>query len=71
MARSDLVLTAPSALAELGRVHFGLNSLPVPIKMSAHHINLTWHERFTEEPGHTWLRGLLSEVTRGLGGGRN
>jgi DNA-binding transcriptional LysR family regulator len=68
VAQSDLVLTAPSTLAELGRAQFGLEALAAPLKVPAHHVNMTWHERFTEEPGHTWFRTLLSEITRGLGG---
>ncbi|MFT3923321.1 MAG: LysR family transcriptional regulator [Myxococcales bacterium] len=67
VAHSDLVLTAPAALADLGAKHFELVALPAPVKLSVHQVNMTWHERFTEEPGHTWLRGMLSEVTRGIG----
>jgi hypothetical protein len=27
---------------------------------------MIWHPRFTEEPGHRWLRQLMIDVTKGV-----
>lgn len=64
IAKSDLIITAPSALAELAHPALGVISLPPPLPLPEHSINLVWHERFSKDPGHTWLRDLVAEVTR-------
>jgi DNA-binding transcriptional LysR family regulator len=59
VARSDLILTAPAALARLADGDLVV-ALPAPIPLPTHSINLVWHERFTKDPGHEWLRALLA-----------
>lgn len=56
VARSDLIMTAPSALVRLAPPDRSIVALPLP----GHSVNLVWHERFTKDPGHEWLRGLLA-----------
>lgn len=58
VARSDLILTAPAGLAKLA--DDSVVALPAPIPLPTHSINLVWHERFTKDPGHEWLRALLA-----------
>jgi DNA-binding transcriptional LysR family regulator len=67
LPQSDLVLTVPASLAEFGRANFSLVAVPVPVRLPTHHVNLTWHERFSQEPGLAWLREIMSEATRGIG----
>jgi len=62
LAQSDLVLTAPSSLANCSAAA-GLASRPVPLKIPNHAITMLWHPRFAEDPAHRWLRGLLLQVT--------
>jgi DNA-binding transcriptional LysR family regulator len=62
VAASDLVLTGPTALTRLEAP--GLTPTPVPLAMPPHSIDLVWHERYTQDPGHAWLRGLLARVAR-------
>jgi len=64
VAQSDLVLTGPTALAGLAAPGLKVVALPVPIKLPEPSINLVWHERFGNDPGHRWLRELTAEVGR-------
>jgi len=64
VAKSDLILTAPAALARLVPNGLAVVALKPPLRMPRHSINLVWHERFSKEPDHTWLRGMVTEVAR-------
>ena len=65
LAKSDLVLTAPSSLAKCS-AGSKLASRPVPLKIPEHAITMIWHPRFTEDPAHRWLRELMVDVTTAL-----
>ena len=62
VAKSDLILTAPAALARLVPDGLAVVALPPPLRLPRHSVNLVWHERFSKEPGHAWLRGTVAEV---------
>ncbi len=64
--RSDLLLTAPTALARLLPARTRVVALPAPLRLPQHALHMLWHERFSNEPGHAWLRGVLQDVTRAL-----
>jgi DNA-binding transcriptional LysR family regulator len=64
IARSDLILTAPSALARLIPRDFNVISLPPPLRLPGHSINLIWHERFTKDPSHAWLRSIVATIAK-------
>jgi DNA-binding transcriptional LysR family regulator len=66
VAQSDLVLTGPEALVSLAAPEMNVVALPVPIELPDPCINLVWHERFGNDPGHRWLRELTAEVARGV-----
>jgi DNA-binding transcriptional LysR family regulator len=62
VANSDLILTAPTALANLAPRDMPVIAVAAPLPLPDHSVHLVWHERFTNDPGHTWLRTLLAEV---------
>jgi DNA-binding transcriptional LysR family regulator len=64
VAKSDLVLTAPAALGRLIPGDLPVVALRPPLRLPRHTVNLTWHERFTKDTGHAWLRRLVTEVAR-------
>jgi len=66
VARSDLILTGPSSLARLLPAGGGVAVLPAPLRQQGHRVQLVWHERFTSDPGHAWLRELLGEASRNI-----
>lgn len=63
IARSDLVLTAPTALARVLPPNSPLAVLPAPLPLPEHAIAMIWHERFSEDPGHRWLREQIGAVS--------
>ncbi|MET0343182.1 MAG: LysR family transcriptional regulator [Polyangiales bacterium] len=66
VARSDLVLTAPAALAGALTPGMDVVVLAPPLPLPQHSISLAWHERLSSDPGHRWLRELLTEVARAV-----
>jgi DNA-binding transcriptional LysR family regulator len=65
--RSDLILTAPTSLELLLGPASRVECAPAPLPLPAHAVQMIWHERFTNDPGHTFLRELLIEVGATLG----
>lgn len=66
VARSDLVLTAPSRMIEA----VGLRALRVfepPLRIPTFTLWQVWHEGRRQEPAHAWLRQTLLEIARALG----
>lgn len=66
VAGSELILTAPASL-ERAVGHLGLVCVPPPIELPAHSVDMSWHQRFSDQGGHRWLREQLVAVTRGAG----
>ena len=60
---TDLLLTAPTSLSRLVADRFDLVVLEPPIPLPTHGVGMLWHERFTKEPAHAWLRGVLKQLT--------
>jgi len=62
--KSDLILTGPTALSELLPSRAKITVLPAPLRLPDHAIQLLWHERYSNEPGHAWLREVMIQVTQ-------
>jgi DNA-binding transcriptional LysR family regulator len=62
--KSDLILTGPTALGLLSASRSKVVVLPAPLRLPSHAITLLWHERFSNEPGHAWLREVMIAVTQ-------
>src|SRR3546814_9526097 len=63
--QSELILTAPSRLTGLLKTE-KVRILKPPITLPGFAVKQYWPERFHEDPGNRWLRGVLSRM-RGLG----
>jgi DNA-binding transcriptional LysR family regulator len=61
---SDLVLTAPAGLGRVASERVAVVPLPAELPVPSHAIDQVWHERFSSDAGHTWLRELLLETAR-------
>lgn len=61
-ARSDLVATVPTRLAQSVQSSLRLATFKLPIAVAAERIVLSWHPRFTGDAGHAWLRSYLKDV---------
>jgi len=69
VARTDLVLTAPSMLIAYFAELVPLRVLKPPIVLPTYPEEAYWHERYDADPAHRWLRELVARVTAGLGTG--
>ena len=58
---SDMLCTLPRRMAHLYADHFRLKSFAVPLRVPNFPVYLIWHESATQDLGHQWLRGHLTE----------
>ena len=62
LARTDLVCTVPLQLAQAFKATARFRMLEVPLALPTFDVRLLWHERFEQEPGNRWLRGVLLDL---------
>lgn len=56
--RTDLVVTVPALVGAAAIDAYGLVSRALPIDMPRIQLYLAWHQRYNNDPAHTWLRQL-------------
>lgn len=67
IAATDLVITMPRVLA--GQVmtdDLVMMELPKVLRLPAFTVSQIWHERFTQDPAHQWLRRLIKAECKKL-----
>jgi DNA-binding transcriptional LysR family regulator len=67
VARSDLLLTGPSMLIRYFAELVPLQVLRPPIDLPTYPEEAYWHQRFHEDPAHTWLRNLVKKTAQNFG----
>jgi DNA-binding transcriptional LysR family regulator len=67
VAKTDLLLTGPSMLLRYFAELVPIQVLPPPIDLPTYPEQAYWHERFDEDPGHAWLRGLVKTTAARFG----
>ena len=67
VARSDLLLTGPSTLIRYFAELVPLQVLRPPIDLPTFPEEAHWHQRFDQDPAHTWLRNLVKKTARNFG----
>lgn len=60
---SDLVVTCPDTLVELGEP-LGIVALESPVELGLDRASVVWHDRMQDDPGHQWLRALLQRTLK-------
>jgi len=60
VARTDLILTCPTGLAEAGTELAPVRSFAPPIELPETPAHAYWHERFHHDPAHRWLREFVA-----------
>ncbi len=67
LARTDLVCSLPTLVAEAVAQPHGLRVVPHPYaELGALSLRLTWHQARHGDAGHRWLRGLFADIVGGL-----
>jgi DNA-binding transcriptional LysR family regulator len=62
LARSDLVAIVPSRPGRRFAQQFGLQIAEPPLGLPPLEVGLHWYWRMHEDPGHRWMRELLSRL---------
>lgn len=62
VAKTDLVLTCPAALAEAASEYAPLRTFAPPVPLPQTLIYGYWHGRFQHDPAHEWLRSFVASV---------
>ena len=69
ISATDLIITVPEILArQVMTDALYLTPLPEPLEAPRFTVSQIWHERFTEDPAHQWLRRLIKAETRRIMG---
>lgn len=65
IANTDLIITVPELLAEqVMQDGLCVRPLPEPLETPSFTVSQIWHERFTADPAHMWLRRIVKSVCR-------
>lgn len=67
LARTEMVITLSSRLAQKLAAAHGLVLRPCPVEIAHLRLSLVFHRRFEADAGHAWLRRLLLTVAREMG----
>jgi len=60
VSQSNLIAVVPAGLAARFRKFLHLEIRNVPVSLPPLHMRLLWHQRATSDPGHQWLRSLIT-----------
>ena len=63
---ADVVVTLPEAVTRSARHHLGLATLPLPFDLPPVPLYLLWHQRYDDDPAHTWLLNLATQTLQDL-----
>lgn len=64
VARTDFVAALSSRVVEAFARSLPLRTFLSPLPLPESHVGQIWHERLDSDPGHTWFRSLIAEVSR-------
>ncbi|MEE2760025.1 MAG: LysR substrate-binding domain-containing protein, partial [Pseudomonadota bacterium] len=59
---SDLIASLPKRNAAFFASEPGLAVRELPFELPEFETHMAWHQRYEDDPGHRWLRGLIIEV---------
>jgi DNA-binding transcriptional LysR family regulator len=62
VSSTDLLVVVPSRLAAACREVAEVSVVPLPVDIPKFQVGQYWHERFHQDPGNSWLRGLVAEL---------
>jgi len=59
---TDLLVTIPKRLGDVLQGRGAFCIFPVPFELPEYEVKQHWHERYHQDEGDRWLRGLVSEL---------
>lgn len=66
VARTDFVAALSRRIVDAYAAPLGLRTFPPPIPLAPGRVGMVWHERWSSDPGHAWLRGVVARVSAGI-----
>lgn len=66
LAQSDMIAVIAERAARVFAAGAPLRVLPLPFKSPSLTVAMLWHRRVEDQPGHRWLRGIVSRLSRAL-----
>lgn len=68
IAATDYCTTLPRQICHRLARDTRLKILPAPADLGTFPVEIAWHVRYRHDPAHRWLRALISEVAKEIGG---
>ena len=62
LERTNLVVTVPERVASVFERMGRFKTLALPFEVPRTDVRVHWHERFDQDPGNRWLRGVLLDL---------
>lgn len=59
---TDLLVTIPKRLGDVLQGRGAFRIFPVPFELPQYEVKQHWHERYHQDEGNRWLRGVVSEL---------
>lgn len=59
---TDLLVTIPKRLGDVLQGRGAFRIFPVPFELPQYEVKQHWHERYHQDEGSRWLRGVVSEL---------
>ncbi|MCK9381049.1 MAG: LysR family transcriptional regulator [Sulfuritalea sp.] len=59
---TDLLVTIPRRLGDVLQGRGAFRIFPVPFELPEYEVKQHWHERYHQDQGNRWLRGVVSEL---------
>lgn len=59
---TDLLVTIPQRLGDVLQGRGAFRIFPVPFELPQYEVKQHWHERYHQDEGNRWLRGVVSEL---------
>jgi DNA-binding transcriptional LysR family regulator len=64
VAVTDYCATLPRLICRRLADDKRLKILPAPVDLGTFPVQMAWHARYRQDPAHTWLRALVTEVAQ-------
>ncbi|MDM9379870.1 LysR family transcriptional regulator [Chlorogloeopsis sp. ULAP01] len=62
LVSTELVATIPSQIVATLTQTWNLYAFPLPFEMPGFSVDMLWHSKSDRDPGHTWLRELITRL---------
>ena len=59
---TDYLVVVPGWFSRILSRSRGIQVLPLPFSIPGYEVTLNWHERYTRDPGHQWLRNTVQSL---------